>query len=49
MLADAVFEHYFVETPIVQPRNLVQSTLQILIVITSALENTAEKITCGDH
>ena len=44
MLAEATDRAIVGETPIVQPRNLVQSTLQILMVFPAAIENTVEEV-----
>ena len=43
MLAKATDRAIVGETPIVRPRNLVQSTLQILMVFPAAIENTVEE------
>jgi len=41
----AVFRVTAEDIPIVQPRDFVQLTLQILIVLSSAIENTVDRTT----
>jgi len=43
MLAEAVFQVIAADVPIVRPRNVVQFTLQILIVFPSAIKNVVEE------